>query len=97
MAAQPATYDLMLLLSTEASEQQRTKVLTDVESAITAGGGSIERNEARQARAERFFRSGGAVEGTTERAADRGADDQQVGGRDAAVAVEVEAAGQVGA
>jgi small subunit ribosomal protein S6 len=36
-------YDLMLLLSTEAPDDQRAKILADVESAISAGGGSIER------------------------------------------------------
>ena len=40
-----ATYDLMLLLSTTAPEEQRSKVLTNVESAISSGGGSIERND----------------------------------------------------
>jgi small subunit ribosomal protein S6 len=37
-------YDLMLLLSTNASEEQRAKVLADVESAITGAGGSISHN-----------------------------------------------------
>jgi small subunit ribosomal protein S6 len=36
-------YDLMLLLSTEAPEEQRAKILSDVESAISSSGGSIER------------------------------------------------------
>jgi small subunit ribosomal protein S6 len=45
MATQPPLYDLMLLLSTGAPEEQRTKILTDVESAITTGHGSIERRD----------------------------------------------------
>jgi small subunit ribosomal protein S6 len=45
MATQPPLYDLMLLLSTTAPEEQRAKILSDVESAITAGEGSIERND----------------------------------------------------
>ena len=38
-------YDLTLLLSTTASDEDRAKVLSDVESAITGGGGSIERRD----------------------------------------------------
>jgi small subunit ribosomal protein S6 len=38
-------YDLTLLLSTEASEDDRAKVLSDVESAISDAGGSIERRD----------------------------------------------------
>lgn len=45
MADQPTTYDLMLLLSTDAPEEQRTRILSAVESAITGGGGSVERND----------------------------------------------------
>ncbi|HUA02856.1 MAG TPA: 30S ribosomal protein S6 [Solirubrobacteraceae bacterium] len=45
MAAQPPLYDLMLLLSTAAPEEQRTKILEDVESAITQANGSIERKD----------------------------------------------------
>jgi small subunit ribosomal protein S6 len=45
MAAEAPTYDLVVLLSEEAPEQQRTKVLGDVASAITGAGGSIERND----------------------------------------------------
>jgi small subunit ribosomal protein S6 len=37
-------YDLMLLLSTTAPEEQRAKILGDVERDINAAGGSIERN-----------------------------------------------------
>jgi small subunit ribosomal protein S6 len=45
MATQPTIYDLMLLLSTTAEDSQRAKILTEVESAISKAGGSIERND----------------------------------------------------
>ena len=45
MAAQPPLYDLMLLLSAAAPEEQRSKILEDVESAITRANGSIERKD----------------------------------------------------
>ena len=45
MAVQAPLYDLMLLLSTAAPEEQRSKILTDVESAITGANGSIERKD----------------------------------------------------
>jgi small subunit ribosomal protein S6 len=45
MAAQPPLYDLVLLLSPAAPEEQRTKILADVESAITGADGSIERRD----------------------------------------------------
>ncbi len=45
MAAEAPLYDLVLLLSTTADEEQRTKILTDVESMITKVDGSIERND----------------------------------------------------
>jgi small subunit ribosomal protein S6 len=45
MAAQPPLYDLMLLLAPAAPEEQRTKILSDVETAITGAGGSIERRD----------------------------------------------------
>jgi small subunit ribosomal protein S6 len=38
-------YDLTLLLSTSASDEERAKILSDVESAITSAGGSLERNQ----------------------------------------------------
>jgi small subunit ribosomal protein S6 len=38
-------YDLTLLLSTGASEEERAKILSEVQSAITSGGGSVERND----------------------------------------------------
>jgi small subunit ribosomal protein S6 len=45
MATQAPLYDLVLLLSTSAPEEQRTKIVSDVESAITTSGGAIERND----------------------------------------------------
>jgi small subunit ribosomal protein S6 len=45
MAAEPPLYDLVLLLSPAAPEEQRTKILTDVESMITTADGSIERQD----------------------------------------------------
>jgi small subunit ribosomal protein S6 len=38
-------YDLVLLLSTSASDEDRAKILADVEKAISAAGGSLERNQ----------------------------------------------------
>jgi small subunit ribosomal protein S6 len=45
MAAEAPLYDLMLLLSAAAPEEQRAKILADVESTITKADGSIERND----------------------------------------------------
>jgi small subunit ribosomal protein S6 len=45
MATQAPVYDLMLLLSTAAPEEQRAKILADVESTIAKADGSIERND----------------------------------------------------
>ncbi|MFZ0382535.1 MAG: 30S ribosomal protein S6 [Solirubrobacteraceae bacterium] len=45
MAEQPPLYDLVLLLAATAPEEQRTKILADVESEITGVGGSIERQD----------------------------------------------------
>jgi small subunit ribosomal protein S6 len=45
MPSQTPIYDLMLLLSREASEEERTKILSEVESAISSAGGSIERRD----------------------------------------------------
>jgi len=45
MAESPPLYDLTLLLSTSAPEEQRTKILADVEAAITGAQGSIERRD----------------------------------------------------
>jgi small subunit ribosomal protein S6 len=41
MPHQAPLYDLMLLLSTGASPEERAKVVADVESSISSGGGSI--------------------------------------------------------
>jgi small subunit ribosomal protein S6 len=38
-------YDLTLLLSTSVPEEERARILSEVESAISSGGGSIERND----------------------------------------------------
>jgi small subunit ribosomal protein S6 len=45
MPKAPTLYDLMLLLSMQGEEDKRTKVIADVEAAITAGGGEIARNQ----------------------------------------------------
>ena len=45
MPHQAPLYDLVLLLSATAPEEQRTKILADVESAITRAEGSIERQD----------------------------------------------------
>jgi ribosomal protein S6 len=45
MPNQSPTYDLTLLLSTSVPEDQRAKLLADVESAITGGEGSIEHKD----------------------------------------------------
>jgi small subunit ribosomal protein S6 len=45
MATQAPLYDLVLLLSTDAEEDTRSKILRDVESAISGAGGSVERND----------------------------------------------------
>jgi len=45
MAAQAPLYDLVLLLSTTAPDEQRAKILSDVETKITAAQGSIERQD----------------------------------------------------
>jgi small subunit ribosomal protein S6 len=41
MPNETTVYDLILLLSTEAPEETRAKILADLESAIQRGGGSI--------------------------------------------------------
>jgi small subunit ribosomal protein S6 len=38
-------YDLMLVLSTTAEDERRAKILADVESQITSGGGAVERKD----------------------------------------------------
>jgi small subunit ribosomal protein S6 len=45
MPKEPTIYDLTLLLSTTASDDERAKILSDVEGAITSAGGSLERNQ----------------------------------------------------
>ena len=45
MAQDTPLYDLTLLLTTTAPEEDRAKVLSDVESAIGDAGGSIERRD----------------------------------------------------
>jgi len=45
MAKEAPIYDLMLLLSTASEDDQRKKILSDVESAISKAGGSIERDD----------------------------------------------------
>jgi small subunit ribosomal protein S6 len=45
MATQAPLYDLVLLLSTTAPDEQRTKILSDVEGKITAAQGQIERRD----------------------------------------------------
>src|SRR5438552_2450766 len=45
MAEQTPLYDLLLLLSTSVEDERRTKILSDVEAAISKGGGSIERRD----------------------------------------------------
>ena len=45
MPATAPLYDLTLLLSTETEDDRRAKVLSDIESAISTAGGSVERND----------------------------------------------------
>jgi small subunit ribosomal protein S6 len=45
MPAQAPIYDLVLMLSTDAPDEQRAKILGDVEAAITRAEGSIERQD----------------------------------------------------
>ena len=45
MANEAPIYDLMLMLSTSAEDDQRAKILADVEAAIARAGGSVERND----------------------------------------------------
>jgi small subunit ribosomal protein S6 len=45
MAKEAPLYDLVLLLSPDAEEDTRAKILRDVESTISGAGGSIERND----------------------------------------------------
>jgi small subunit ribosomal protein S6 len=45
MPKEPTIYDLVLMLSMNASEEERAKIVGDVETAISAGGGTIERKQ----------------------------------------------------
>jgi small subunit ribosomal protein S6 len=45
MPEQTPTYDLMLLLSQESPEEERTRILSEVEGAISSAGGSVERRD----------------------------------------------------
>jgi ribosomal protein S6 len=45
MPEQARLYDLMLVLSMNAEDERRAKILADVEAQITSGGGAIERND----------------------------------------------------
>ena len=46
MPRDPIVYDLVLLLSMNSEESARAKILTDIETAISAAGGSLTRNQA---------------------------------------------------
>ena len=41
MAAEPPTYDLMILLDPAAADEQRAKVLADIERLVSQNGGTI--------------------------------------------------------
>jgi len=45
MAKEATLYDLVLLLSPDAEDDARAKILRDVEAAITGAGGSVERTD----------------------------------------------------
>jgi small subunit ribosomal protein S6 len=45
MATHTRLYDLMLVLSATADEERRAKILTDVETQISSGGGELSRND----------------------------------------------------
>jgi small subunit ribosomal protein S6 len=45
MPEQTRLYDLMLVISMTAEDERRAKILADVESQITGGGGTIERQD----------------------------------------------------
>jgi len=45
MSKDPILYDLVLLLSTEADEDTRTTLVSDVEAMIAAAGGTVSRNQ----------------------------------------------------
>ena len=45
MAQRATLYDLTLLLSTSLPDEERARILSEIESAISSGGGSVERND----------------------------------------------------
>ena len=45
MAKPPTVYDLMLVLSATADEERRARILAQVDTQITDGGGRVERND----------------------------------------------------
>jgi small subunit ribosomal protein S6 len=45
MATEAPLYDLVLMLSVDAEDSTRSKILSDVEAAITGAGGVVERND----------------------------------------------------
>lgn len=45
MPSETTVYDLVLLLSLESDDDARAKLLSDVEAAISSGGGSVSRNQ----------------------------------------------------
>ncbi len=45
MAKEPTIYDLVLLLSESSTDEERAKILSEVEASIASSGGSIERNQ----------------------------------------------------
>jgi small subunit ribosomal protein S6 len=45
MPEQARLYDLMLVLSMTAEDERRAKLVADVETQITEGGGTVERND----------------------------------------------------
>jgi small subunit ribosomal protein S6 len=45
MATEAPLYDLVLMLSVDAEDSTRSKILSDVEAAITRAGGAVERND----------------------------------------------------
>ncbi|HEY2320252.1 MAG TPA: 30S ribosomal protein S6 [Solirubrobacteraceae bacterium] len=45
MPEQARLYDLVLVLSMNAEDERRAKILADVESEITSGGGTVERSD----------------------------------------------------
>lgn len=51
MPAETPLYDLMLVLSVEAEDDRRAKIVTDAEAQITSAGGTVERNDDWRSRA----------------------------------------------